>query len=416
MQKGNQRQSELEQAGGQRAEQDGRPAPGKVTRTSRLPGGSRQPVQRQASAAGAGNGASRARSLWDLTMDPWMDAAHRGTPLPDEPAAASAQAQPVQMQEVSEATPATESAPAPATDVAPAATEAQATPATGEPHGLSNNYGNWMIYPDDFAGSLPASSAAEFHVRQSEFEHVLEELELFHAQCYSLPNFHPSTGPGVFDVGFSPIPGAPGQLSISVRVAFNFVAALNPADYPGASATDLDWQAGEREQFTADCIAAINSTWSGAMQFKSTKTYWDNVLADVTVSVYESADEPHYTITVQKIPPGEWAGSDASAAGTGSNHGTANFDSEDLTPAAKAGGDQRAAVHEFGHMIGLGDEYGGKATPRHAASFQSVTGTGITTADDDRIMSHGERILAEHYITFLEGLKAVTAMEEWNYA
>jgi hypothetical protein len=72
-------------------------------------------------------------------------------------------------------------------------------------------------------------------------------------------------------------------------------------------------------------------------------------------------------------------------------------------------------VHEFGHMIGLGDEYAGRPTPRHAASFQAVTGETIATGADDRIMSGGERILAEHYITFLEGLKAATSMEEWTY-
>jgi hypothetical protein len=51
--------------------------PGKVTRTSRLPGRPEVAVQRKASAI-AGSHAPQTRSAWELTMDPWMDAAHRG--------------------------------------------------------------------------------------------------------------------------------------------------------------------------------------------------------------------------------------------------------------------------------------------------------------------------------------------------
>jgi Domain of unknown function (DUF4157) len=54
------------------------PAPGKVTRTSRLSPGREPAVQRKVSVLGSGAGGSQARSAWDHTMDPWMDAAHRG--------------------------------------------------------------------------------------------------------------------------------------------------------------------------------------------------------------------------------------------------------------------------------------------------------------------------------------------------
>ncbi|HWN71312.1 MAG TPA: DUF4157 domain-containing protein [Haliangium sp.] len=61
-----------------RGQQTGRPAPGKVTRTSKLPG-SRAPVVQRKAAAGAPAGPpGQARSRWELTTDPWMDAAHRG--------------------------------------------------------------------------------------------------------------------------------------------------------------------------------------------------------------------------------------------------------------------------------------------------------------------------------------------------
>jgi hypothetical protein len=55
-----------------------RPAPGKVTRTSRLASSRGPAVQRKTAAPTPGAGGPQARSTWDLTIDPWMDAAHRG--------------------------------------------------------------------------------------------------------------------------------------------------------------------------------------------------------------------------------------------------------------------------------------------------------------------------------------------------
>jgi Domain of unknown function (DUF4157) len=78
-----------EQAGGNREPQRAsRPAPGKVTRTSRLSSSRGPAVQRKAAAPAPGSGGPQARSAWDHTMDPWMDAAHRGATALAEPSAA----------------------------------------------------------------------------------------------------------------------------------------------------------------------------------------------------------------------------------------------------------------------------------------------------------------------------------------
>lgn len=55
-----------------------RAAPGKVTRTSKLSPGREGTIQRKAAPGGTDAAGPRSRSLWDFTMDPWMDAAHRG--------------------------------------------------------------------------------------------------------------------------------------------------------------------------------------------------------------------------------------------------------------------------------------------------------------------------------------------------
>lgn len=301
---------------------------------------------------------------------------------------------------------------------ADAAASLGASCSAGDVQQFCNLYGNWSVYEDDYACPLPQSTAQDYHIHRSDYEAVMAELDAFHLQCYGTDGFHPSTGPGVFDVSFVPEPGKVGVLTIALRVEFDFVSALTPGDYPGADAADLEWaDQAEKDTYATECLAAINGAWSGAMQFEVARDYWRQVKSNVQVEVVQSSDNPHYTITVQKIPPGEWAGSAASAASGSSVHGTASFDSEDINMADKPGGvEQRAAVHEFGHMIGLGDEYEGKATPRHSASFQAAGGEEIATGDDDRIMSGGETVLAEHYITFLEAIRTVTGVEEWTYA
>lgn len=64
-------------AGSREPERASRTAPGKVTRTSRLSSSRGPAVQRKAAVPGSGAG-PQVRSAWDHTMDPWMDAAHRG--------------------------------------------------------------------------------------------------------------------------------------------------------------------------------------------------------------------------------------------------------------------------------------------------------------------------------------------------
>jgi hypothetical protein len=64
-------------AGNREPQRDSSPAPGKVTRTSRLSPSRGPAVQRKAAGPATGAEGPQARSAWDLTMDPSMDAAHR---------------------------------------------------------------------------------------------------------------------------------------------------------------------------------------------------------------------------------------------------------------------------------------------------------------------------------------------------
>jgi hypothetical protein len=63
------------------------PAPGKVTRASRLSSSRGPAVQRKATVPAPGAARPQTRSAWDHTTDPWMDAAHRGVTALAEPSA-----------------------------------------------------------------------------------------------------------------------------------------------------------------------------------------------------------------------------------------------------------------------------------------------------------------------------------------
>ena len=81
--------------------------------------------------------------------------------------------------------------------------------------------------------------------------------------------------------------------------------------------------------------------------------------------------------------------------------------------------DQTTVAHEFGHMLGLGDEYptpdGGSrdvGTPvAHSALAQSLIPgqQPILAHHSDNIMSNGEAVQPYHYVTFLEVLGTMTA-------
>jgi hypothetical protein len=88
-----------------------------------------------------------------------------------------------------------------------------------------------------------------------------------------------------------------------------------------------------------------------------------------------------------------------------------------------SGVNQIVAAHEAGHMFGLGDEY--------TAPFSGTGGDAGTPVDpglggaqglpeavhenSDTIMSVGDAVRPQHYATFLEALKAVTAMPDWAF-
>jgi hypothetical protein len=240
-------------------------------------------------------------------------------------------------------------------------------------------------------------------------------------------SFGPSTGSGVFDVELDPP-----LLILTVKCKFQYVPG-SAAQFPKAKPEDLTWKKGEPETFEKAWFQAVNDFWKGGIfKFNCQRTGWEDLRAIVLPVFAPVDDKPHYTCTISKTPPGAgsffrsdvtratWTVSGGGKVET-SHSGSASFGSRDLEYFKKPGGKQRTAVHEAGHMLGLGDEYidtavghtAGKEAS-HSKLVEKQLGYKVVYGDTESIMSGGEKVLEQHSVTFREALEAVSGITEWS--
>lgn len=100
-------------------------------------------------------------------------------------------------------------------------------------------------------------------------------------------------------------------------------------------------------------------------------------------------------------------------------HDPADFRRVDIMVTRQGRGGQNVFAHELGHVFGLGDEYaetangynrpaGALASHDQLAKNAGVTG-GAVVGNDNRIMSTGNVVGAEHYSTFADALNRLTS-------
>jgi hypothetical protein len=130
------------------------------------------------------------------------------------------------------------------------------------------------------------------------------------------------------------------ELVLFMKLKFSFV------DGDGGK-----WPPNEKADFIRDYQTTVKSAWSGRRLkiLKSGKP----VSVRLEFSVQEGGWMfDHWEISVMKIKPGSFARSYVNV-----RRGKVALDSEDLSRTRKGSEIQRGAVHEFGHMLGLADEY-----------------------------------------------------------
>ncbi|NMM47263.1 eCIS core domain-containing protein [Marinigracilibium pacificum] len=247
---------------------------------------------------------------------------------------------------------------------------------------------------------------------------INEELKEFRSKVYSKTNFSPATGKGLFDVSLNP---SNGRLEIKIIVNFNFVNGTS-ADFAGLSGQSKNWTETEKKSWKNKFITLIEGRWGGKYHFINPKLPGVTVYTDVEIE--ESTSNWHYQLNVTKIPKNGFKGSSISHYTDSSgnalkqkNKHYGTLDSEDLSFINKGASQmQSGAIHEFGHMIGLGDEYNdGKSGITHAAMVQTALGQTLTEGTTNDIMSSGNTIEKQHYVTFLDALQKVTSDSSWKF-
>lgn len=139
------------------------------------------------------------------------------------------------------------------------------------------------------------------------------------------------------------------------------------------------WTESGKRLFMHDWVVAVKSAWSGRSikRLRSGKT----VSLRLELRIQEGGWMlDHWEITVTKVAPGSFRTSKVNVA-----TGNVVLDSGDLTSVPKGAGQmQRGAVHEFGHMLGLDDDYPADSP---------------YTMDKPSIMNSGEQVKSHHIST-----------------
>ncbi len=239
------------------------------------------------------------------------------------------------------------------------------------------------------------------------------ELLSFSTQTHAIANFQPSTGYGLFDASYD---ANRQELLITVRCAFRFLAG-QAGNFQDCDPAELAWDDDSKGNWRQGFIEVMENRWSGQHAFRCTQPGLEGLRASVRVDVIESDKDWHFRLDVTRIPKGEWTGSSVSShPGSGVERNFATLDSEDLTQTPKGGSEgQYGGVHEFGHMIGLDDEYGTGTDVAHRTLVKDALGTEISKGKSDDVMSCANRVGKQHYVTYLEALKKATGVEEWIF-
>jgi hypothetical protein len=243
-------------------------------------------------------------------------------------------------------------------------------------------------------------------------DEAMSERSTFSQKIHTAKDFQSTTKMGLFDAEYDPMTQ---DLNVVVRCRFTFSDSLR-SEYRSRSKDDLVWKEIEKEEWKKAWMDQCTEAWSGHHTFFCHRKEWEDMTAAVRVTFEEVEAKEHYHCSVKKIPPTAFKTSmvrSGQASGSKRTPGRGYFDSNDMKP--KQSG-QIGAVHEAGHMLGLGDEYSKacRGRPKHSHLAQGALGKGVPCGNKGSIMSTGTRVKPEHGVTFWKALEKATGLK-WGY-
>lgn len=286
-------------------------------------------------------------------------------------------------------------------------------------------------------------------------ERLAQEQKRFSQTVFKLSNFVPGTARGLFDIVFSP---SARMLEITVRVHCEFVMGEIPTSLPQHLAQGFQnltpWTEKEKGAWMAEAMISVREAWEGKFALCIDKGGWPKLFVRPTfiLRFVSSKEDAHIAATVKKIPPvdptlfncgGTFVGLDQIITSNPHSVSKASLTSEsgkpvDLQPQnlglqVEEIIHYNVMAHEFGHMIGLPDEYENpifnpKASTADNAKVVHKNST-LKLAElahiafaafgpyTESIMSRGSTVQRHHFITIWEALVAMTknyiAPDEW---
>jgi hypothetical protein len=271
-----------------------------------------------------------------------------------------------------------------------------------------------------------ANIEAQKRVENEQRQFNREELANFKGRTYE--NYLRLGEFGYFRAEYDP---SKETLTISVPIDFSFLDSdvetnQMVGDPRGTKPVELvsvketkSWSGAEIKDWQDKFIKTVETTWSSKHTIYCHRPEWEGLKASVIVKVDVMGKEIPARLEPFRakvfrgdIPPGPCYGK-----GECVRKAEAMFTYKTVENGGKV------AAHEFGHMLGLGDEYEEPGKPKKASHSDWVKaefGYEVSRPPSESrlresiMLAETGKVLPEHGVAFLEAMRRITKVEEWH--